>query len=90
MESAINPNTAFDFNPDALACDLKRFETDYKCGNDFASLGGKNRDRDNFIDRLVRKIDIFGEVTDLLRIWQSFESQLRLGFRVKLSNILRI
>ena len=88
MQLAIRPDAAFHF-PCVFLFKLKWFEPDDERGDNVARIAGKNRHSYYFVDSFSVGFGIFPDVTDLLRVGQSAQGQLRFRFRIQFTHVVR-
>ena len=66
----------------------KRFESDDERGDNVARIAGENRHSYYFVDSFSVGFGIFPDITDLLRIGQSAQGQLRFRFRIQFTHVV--
>ena len=88
MQLTVHKDTAL--HSCVFVLELKWFEPDHERRNHITGVGRKDRHGYHFNDGSITGLGIFLDVTDLLRIRQFVQGELRFGFGVQLSNIVRI
>src|SRR5206468_2846911 len=69
---------------------LKRFEPDDECGDNVAGVARKDWHSYHFVDDSFAGFGTFPDVTDLLRVRQSAQGQLRFRFRIHFTYVVDI
>jgi hypothetical protein len=90
MQLSINPDAASHSHLGVFLFKLKRFESDDECGNDVARVGRKNRHSYHLIDDSAAGVRVSLDITDLLLVGQSAQSQLRFRFRIQFTHVVGI
>ena len=90
MQLAINPDATSHFHLGVFLFKLKRFEPDDERGDNVARIAGKDRHSYYFVDGFSVGFGIFPDITDLLRIGQSAQGQLRFRFRIQFTHVVDI
>src|SRR4029079_4348521 len=90
MQLAINPDATSHFHLSVLLFELKRFEPDDERRDNVTCIAGKDRHSYYFVDGFSVGFSIFPDITDLLRIGQSAQGQLRFRFRIQFTHVVDI
>src|SRR4029453_13712975 len=90
MQLPIDPDAASHSHLSAFLFQLKRFEPDDERGDNVACVARKDRHSYHFVDSSSAGFSISPDVTDLLRVRQSAQGQLRFRFPLRFTYIVWI
>src|SRR4026208_2582280 len=90
MQLPVNPDAAAHSHLSAFLFQFKRFEPDDERGDNVACVARKDRYGYHFVDSSSAGFSILPDVTDLLRVGQSAQGQLRFRFRIQFTYVVGI